>query len=105
MPENPVDVVAELLGDMANRVGEYAEIWQGAAARNAAHDYGSQDLAADVLRAGGLAMRDMANVGVAFLSVLGSVARPAPAAPKRPTAKKPQKKTGAKKTAASKSPK
>ena len=79
MPENPVDVVGEILGDMANRVGEYAAIWQDAAKRNANNDYDVDDLAGDMMRAGGLAARDMASVGAAFLGLLGSVVRPAEA--------------------------
>jgi hypothetical protein len=74
--ENPVEVVGELLGDMANRLGEYASIWQNAAKRNAENDYDVDDVVSDMLRASGLAARDMAKMGAAFIGVLGSVVTP-----------------------------
>ncbi len=104
MPENPVEVVGDLLGDMANRLNEYAAIWQDAAKRNAENAYDVDDFGGDMMRVAGLAARDMANVGGTLLSLLGSIARPsegdAPAEPA--TARK--KKTTAAKAATKKSP-
>ncbi|MEY2425761.1 MAG: hypothetical protein QOI61_1333 [Actinomycetota bacterium] len=97
MPENPVEVFGEILGDMASRLGEYAAIWQDAARRNADNDYDVDDVAADMMRAGGMAARDVANMGAALLGALGSVARPTEAQPEAATARK-KKKPAAKKT-------
>jgi hypothetical protein len=111
MPENPVEVVGDLLGEMANRVGEYSAIWQQAAERNARNAYDADDLASDVLRATGLAARDMANLGASFVEMLGGMTRPSEpsatparkATAKKATAKKATaKKATAKKAAARK---
>jgi len=80
MADDPFTRLEGLLSDLADRVGRYAEIWQAAAARNAANEYGADDLLADVQRAFELGLRDAAEIGASLIDAFGTVV-PVPGPP------------------------
>jgi hypothetical protein len=107
MPKQPGDALTAILGEMADRAEKYAKIWQHAAAENADKNYSSDDAIADLQKTYTFAVRDMAELGAAWIEAFASVVTvPAPAKKKAPAkkaaAKKkaPAKKAAAKKAAA-----
>ncbi len=74
MPE-PTDSLNEVLGEMAERIGKYAEIWQDAAKRNASGDYSATDAVTDLQHTFALGLRDATEVGVAALAAFANATR------------------------------
>ena len=72
-PDDPVRVLADLLGDLANRVGDYSAVWQDAAGKNSTGDYDADAVIADVLKIGGLLTRDAFAIGTGALQALGAI--------------------------------
>lgn len=73
MADDPVRVLADLLGDLAGRVEDYSAVWQDAAQKNAAGDYNADAVIADALKIGGLLTRDAFAIGTSALQALGSI--------------------------------
>jgi hypothetical protein len=67
---HPYDVATSAFADLAERAGEYAEIWRRAIARNAAGEYKPEDALVDVQALWGLSVRDLARTSSALLEVL-----------------------------------
>ena len=90
MPKQPGDALTAILGEMADRAGKYAEMWQKAAAANAAKTYDADDAIADLTKSYTFAVRDMAELGAAWVEAFASVITPSapPAAKKKAPAKK-----------------
>jgi len=88
MPKEPSDALTAILGEMADRAGKYAEIWQNAAARNATKDYDSDAAIADIQKSYTMAVRDMAELGAAWIEAFASVVTAPPTAAKKAPAKK-----------------
>jgi len=74
MADDPVSALGGMLEGVAERIGQYAEIWQDAARRNAAQEYTADDALVDLQRSWKLAISDMAQSSAAFIEVLGSMA-------------------------------
>ncbi|MEY2468835.1 MAG: hypothetical protein QOF21_1533 [Actinomycetota bacterium] len=74
MADDPVSALGGMLEGVAERIGQYAEIWQEAAARNAANEYSSDDALVDLQRTWKLAIGDMAQSSAALIEVLGAMA-------------------------------
>jgi hypothetical protein len=102
MTKQPGDALTAILGEMADRAGKYADIWQKAAAANAAHTYDADDAIADLTKSYTYAVKDMAELGAAWIEAFASVVTPAPAPAKKASAKKAAAK---KKAPAKKAPK
>ena len=73
MADDPVRVLADLLGDLAERVGDYSSVWQSAASQNSAGDYNADAVIADMLKIGGLLTRDAFAIGTGALQALGAI--------------------------------
>jgi hypothetical protein len=100
MPKQPGDALTAILGEMADRAGKYAAIWQKAAAENSAGTYDANDAIADMQKSYTLAVRDMAELGAAWIEAFASVVTQPPA----PAKKSPGKKVVAKRAPAKKTP-
>jgi len=99
MPNQPGDALTAILGEMADRAGKYADIWQKAATANAINDYNADDAIADITKSYTYAVRDMAELGAAWIEAYASVVTAPPSAAKK---KAPAKKAAAKKKAPAK---
>jgi hypothetical protein len=82
MPNQPGDALTAVLGEMADRAGKYADIWQQAAARNATADYDADAAIADLQKSYTLAVRDMAEIGAAWIEAFAAVVTAPPSAAK-----------------------
>jgi hypothetical protein len=73
MADDPVRVLADLLADLADRVGDYGAVVQDAARQNAAGEYNADGVIADALKIGGLLTRDAFALGAGALQALGAI--------------------------------
>lgn len=67
---HPYDAATSVFADLAERAGEYADIWREAISRNAAGDYKPEDALVDVQALWGLSIRDLARASSAMLEAL-----------------------------------
>ena len=84
MADDPVGILGDVLGDMANRLNDYTAVWQEAAARNAAEDYNADAVIADVLKVTGLMTRDAMTIATTALNALGAIRVPSESKPSQP---------------------
>jgi hypothetical protein len=73
MADDPVRILADLLGDLAARVSDYGAVWQDAARKNASGEYDADGVIADALKIGGLMTRDAFTLGTGALQALGAI--------------------------------
>lgn len=70
--------VVGLWADASERAVEYADVWRGAIARNAAGEYKSEDLLVDLQALWGMSIRDIARLGAAAVEAVAPLVPDAP---------------------------
>ncbi len=100
MSDEPVAKIGELLGGIAERMGQYGEVWQRAAAANARGEYTADDAVADMTSVMKQAAKDMIETSAAMIEMIGAFAPAASESRSATATATAKKKTATKKKAA-----